>query len=61
MIHKRESVRAIAHRHCICTDSANDPKVMINHSNLCDAICDAILEYASEQEKGHDSHRTSTG
>ena len=42
---KRESVREIAHRHCTCT-CRGDPEVLQNHTNLCDEISDAILEYA---------------
>jgi hypothetical protein len=41
----RESVRHIAHRHCTCT-CRDDPEVLQNHTNLCDEISDAILEYA---------------
>jgi len=40
-----ESVRQIAHRHCTCT-CRGDPEVLQNHTNLCDSISDAILEYA---------------
>ena len=40
----KRKAREIAHRHCICSDSAYDPKVMINHSNLCDEITAAVLE-----------------
>ena len=42
----RESVRAIAHRHCTCT-CRDDPEVLQNHTNLCDEITKAILEYAA--------------
>jgi len=45
LLRGRESVREIAHKHCTCT-CRGDPEVLQNHTNLCDEISDAILEYA---------------
>ena|SRR5258705_3197645 len=40
----KRKAQEIAHRFCICNDSAFNPRVMVNHSNLCDVITTAILE-----------------
>lgn len=53
----KHRAREIAHRHCICSDSAFDPKVMINHSNLCDEITAAVLEAWNLCDKVHDTQR----
>jgi len=47
----KRKAREIAHRHCVCSDSAFDPKVMINHSNLCDEITAAVLEAWSVSDR----------
>lgn len=48
LLRRRESVREIAHKYCTCT-CRGGPAVLQNHTNLCDSISDAILEYAGSE------------